>query len=72
MAIFVDQGKTKSHKLEFFKSQYFTEFLRCDDNAYRFQNNFLQHRVSQDSLVDFQVQALNAPQGFRSYRRRQG
>ena len=36
----------------------------CDHHFYRFQNDFLQHRVQKGSFVDFQGVALSAPQGF--------
>ena len=29
------------------------QFFACDHNFYRFQNNFLQHRVSEHSFIDF-------------------
>ena len=35
-------------------------FFARDHNFYRFQNNFLQHKVSRPSLIDFQGVALSA------------
>ena len=67
-AIFVGQGMTKSHFLQIFNCQYLVEILRygsnffaCDNNFYRFQKNFKQHKVSRPSFIYFQEVALSAP-----------
>ena len=57
-----------SKNFEILKSQLIFEIslqiFACDHNFYRFQNNFLLHRVSLGSFVDFQGLALSTPLGF--------
>ena len=43
------------------------QFFACDHNFYRFQNNFLQHKVSRRSFIDFQGVTFDPPKyvGFK-------